>query len=386
MRPRGSRTALVAPWLLVALAAVSCAGTHPVPHAVPEPPAAEIETTLLLLGDAGDPDPRGEPVLRALASELSRAPSRSLAAFLGDNVYPRGLPEPASPNRAEAERKLAAQVDAVSGAGARGLFVPGNHDWDRQGDGGWDAIRREARYVEERGGPAVAFLPKDGCPGPAVRDVGRGLRLVILDTQWWLHRGPKPRDSTSGCPEYSEEQVARSLRSALAGAGGRKVAVLAHHPLDSGGGHGGHFSWKDHVFPLRAWQSWLWLPLPAIGSIYPLSRKAGVFSQDMPSAAYRHMLEAFEAALAPNPPLLWACGHDHGLQVLRGTSARHLLVSGAGNYGHTQTPLWIDAMLFRSGEAGIMRLDVGRDGRIRLGVLTVDRSGRATERYSADLD
>ena len=334
--------------------------------------AAHLETSLYLIGDAGAPNPRGEPVLAALHAEVSRDPSRSLVAFLGDNIYSRGLPRPGAPERAEAERRIAAQIGA---AGARALFVPGNHDWDRHGPDGWNAVRREARYVEENGG---VFLPEGGLPGPAIWDVGERLRLVVLDTQWWLHRGPKP--------EAAEADTARALRAAVAGAEERRVVLLSHHPPASGGTHGGHFSWKDHLFPLRAWKGWLWLPLPGLGSAYPLLRRGGAFGQDLPAAVYQRMIVDLQSALSGTAPLVWAAGHDHGLQVLEGPAARYVLVSGAGTYGHTKEPARLRSTLFESGGAGFMRVDVDTDGAVRLAVLGVDAHGRAAVRFSRALE
>src|SRR5205823_13225770 len=150
-----------------------------------------------------------------------------------------------------------------------------------------DAIRRQERFVAARGDTRVTFLPGGGCPGPAVVDVGDRVRLVALDTQWWLQDGPKPQDPVSSCPTDSEREVIESLRAALGTAGRRAVVVVGHHPLLSGGPHGGHFGWRDHVFPLRGLKSWLWLPLPLIGSAYPITRESGILSQDAPSPAYR---------------------------------------------------------------------------------------------------
>jgi hypothetical protein len=343
-------------------------------------------TRLYLIGDGGEPAPGGEPVLRGLASELGRDPGRSFAVFLGDNVYPRGIVAPEQPEHAESVRRLAAQIDAARDSGARFLFVPGNHDWDHWGKDGWNAVRRQAALVGERGGPRADFQPRDGCPGPAVIDVSAKLRLIALDTQWWLHTGPKPEGEQSACDPATERDVAAALGRAVAEARGAQVVILSHHPPLSGGGHGGHFSWQDHLFPLRAVKGWLWLPLPVVGSIYPLARQGGHFGQDIPATGYRHMLDVLEGALAQTRPLVWAAGHEHSLQVLRGRAVRHVLVSGAGYYGHSKTPTRIAETEFRSGDSGFMRLEVAADGSVRLAVLAVDRAGQVTERYAATLD
>jgi len=209
---------------------------------------------------------------------------------------------------------------------------------------------------------------------------------VVADTQWWLQDGPKPHDPGSSCPTDSDREVVDSLRAALRTALDRRVVVLAHHPLESGGPHGGHFGWKDHVFPLRAVKSWLWIPLPLIGSAYPIAREEGISSQDTPSAAYRRMRIAFDSAFAGFRPLIYASGHDHALQVIAGTSARYLLVSGAGTFGHLDRVTALDSTRFARSASGFMRVEFLHDGRARLSVTVVDDAGRGREAFALWLE
>src|ERR1041385_3544524 len=100
---RADRTVLVAALL------GGCAG-----HAIPAPPApipvAERRISLFLIGDAGKPDTSGDRVIAELARQAQAAPRGSVILFLGDNLYPRGLPAPEDPERKEMERRLAAQL------------------------------------------------------------------------------------------------------------------------------------------------------------------------------------------------------------------------------------------------------------------------------------
>jgi hypothetical protein len=224
----------------------------------------------------------------------------------------------------------------------------------------------------------AAMLPGGGCPGPAIVDIGTSLRLIAIDSQWWLQRN----DTTADCPTGSPDDVVTALQAAGQNAAGRVVIVAAHHPLRSGGPHGGHFGWQAHVFPLRALKSWLWLPLPVIGSIYPIARMNGISSQDASSGAYHRMASALDTAMLQIRALVYAAGHDHGLQVIGGPNARFLLVSGAGTYGHDSRIVALDSTRYVRRAGGFMRLDVLRDRRVRLGVTVVDEAGRGTEEYS----
>ncbi len=357
----------------------------------PAAPLDSIELALFLIGDAGSKAYDGEPVLLELSRQSdSLRPVKQFVVFLGDNVYPRGVPPLGHPDRDDAERKLAAQVLAIRKGAAQGILVPGNHDWDRQGRDGWNAIRRQDTVVRKFGGDDVRLLPSGGCPGPEVVDLGQRVRLIALDSEWWLHNDVKPFGLGSPCATRTTEQVTDSLLGALRDKGGRHAVVVNHHPLRSGGEHGGAFTVSDHIFPLRNLESWLWVPLPIIGSFYPLARRSGFSNQDISGRKYQIMRRELEKVFALHAPLAIASGHDHDLQVIRGgdrdiTHAAYQLVSGAGILGHAGLVRKIQGSLFEREAAGFMRLDFTRSGRVRLSVTTVVPAGGRGERKSAEV-
>ncbi|HEX2095238.1 MAG TPA: metallophosphoesterase [Longimicrobiaceae bacterium] len=329
-----------------------------------------IAVDLFLIGDAGLPAPGGEPVLQALKSAASRSPGNTLVVFLGDNLYPTGLPDTAGVERREAERILDAQIDAVRESGSRGIMVPGNHDWEAGGPGGLAAVMRQAQYVAARGQEAVRVLPVNGCPGPEVLDFGEALRLIVLDTQWWLHEFERPVRDSSPCATKTEAQVVDSIRSALRNAATRSTVVVAHHPLVSGGQHGGYFDWPSYLFPLHPWV-----------------RQAGFFAQqDVTGERYRRMIQYLTVAFREHPPLLYAAGHEHNLQVLRRNPARYMVVSGGGVYGHTTAVRAITGSQYVRRASGFMRLSILQDGRARLAVIVVDGKGNYAENFSMWLE
>ena len=357
----------------------------------PVAPLDSIEVALFLLGDAGSSAYDGEPVLQDMARQSdSLRPVKQFVVFLGDNVYPRGVPPAGHPDRDDAEKKIAAQVLAIRKGQAQGILIPGNHDWDRQGRDGWNSIRRQDTLVRQFGGEDVRLLPRDGCPGPEVVDIGTHLRIIALDSEWWVHNDVKPYGPDAPCPTRTEQEVTDSLAGALRDKGTRHAVVVTHHPLRSGGIHGGAFTLADHIFPLRNLESWLWVPLPLIGSLYPFARTMGISNQDISGKKYQAMRRAFEAVFAKYPPLVMASGHDHHLQVIRGgrrevTYAGYQLVSGSGILGHASLVRKVEGSLFEREAAGFMRLDFTRDGRVRLSVTTVVEEGRRKEGESAEV-
>lgn len=365
----------------LAAALAACAPGTPVATPAPAAPAplaaAEVDATLFLVGDAGAPAREGEPVLAALAEALRGAAGQRVLVFLGDNVYPSGIPPADTDGRAEAERRLRAQVDVGVTTGATTYLIPGNHDWR---GGGLATLRRQEALVAEWTGGRARMVPGGGCPGPVAVDVSPTLRLVALDTEWWLTE-PAGRPDPATCDAGADTAVTRQLRADLAGAGDRRTVVVGHHPLVSGGKHGGHFGVEDHLFPLRSVASWLWLPLPIIGSAMPVARQHGITVQDVSHGKYRHLADALRAVFADAPPLLYAAGHDHGLQVIAPADGPVLAVSGGGIYGHTERVARLDDTRYGASEAGFMRVTFLRDGRVLLEVVRAGADGRGTVAY-----
>lgn len=379
--PRTLRTAtraggVLALWLLSG--GLGCADRLiPARSPAPRVGPGEIAASVFLIGDAGAPAPAGEPVLQALAALLEAGPDSSLVIFLGDNIYPRGLPAPDAAGRKEAERRLDTQVHAVAVGSARAVFVPGNHDWDKSGKDGLAAIRRQGERIAEVSGGRARLLPANGCAGPVVEDVG-SLRIIYLDTEWWL-TGHAKAGREDGCVAGTREEVLDQLGRAIAGAGAGPVIVAGHHPLATGGEHGGYFSPGDHLFPLRKLHSAFWLPLPLVGSLYPVIRGAGVSSEDIHGPRNVRLRAALDSLYRVHPPLLHAAGHEHSLQLIDRGRPPLLAVSGVGIYGHQSYVRALPESRLALSEPGFMRLDMLTDGRVRLGVLTVNRAGQARE-------
>jgi hypothetical protein len=324
----------------------SCRGAR-----VETPTPTQVVETIFLIGDAGEPDPRlPDVVLDSLAGQAAAVGPRGTILFLGDNVYPAGTADTLATNYADVLRRLDAQIRAVP-SGATGIFLPGNHDWSDGGQGGLFGaataadglfvIRRQAALIPRRPrnpGAKVMMLPHSGCPGPTVVDRER-VRLILLDSQWWLHnyivRDSVSADRATGCSTHTVGEVTQALRDSLRTTRpGQSVIVAAHHPLLTGGPHGGYCG------------------------AFALFRRWANTSQDLFGKSYTMMRDSVNRALATRPPLIYAAGHDHSLQVIRGRNSKYALVSGAGSIGKGECAARLRQSLYvGQATSGFMRLD-----------------------------
>jgi hypothetical protein len=163
------------------------------------PLTGEIELRILLIGDAGRPSlTEREPVLKALEKNASEIPEKTLIIFLGDNIYPGGLEIAADPTTDISRKFLEEQIQVVRNSGAEGIFIPGNHDWGRGMADGWEKIKEQQKLIESEKMESLRMLPGGGCPGPVFIDK-KDIRIIFLDTQWWIHQNEKPNPENSSC-------------------------------------------------------------------------------------------------------------------------------------------------------------------------------------------
>lgn len=266
--------------------------------AVPPPPD-DVLASVYLVGDAGLTSDGQKAVLEHLSDDLARAGDSVPGAtrtvvFLGDNIYEVGARDEF---RQEDLARLAPQAAVVHAAPAtRAVFLPGNHDWGH-GAGpvsARTAIRTQQRWLYELVPDSTArLLPTDGCPGPEVVDIAAGVSLVVIDTEWLLRL---PEDECGGADRFHER-----LGDVLRARGSDRIILAAHHPMATGGPHGGNVS---------GFQSGPFIRYLAI--------KAGLAVQDLASGRYSAMLTRLrETILASGvTPLAFAAGHDHSLQVI----------------------------------------------------------------------
>ena len=368
---------------------------------------------LLLLGDGGADNLALANVIATASTYVAAAPERTTIVWLGDSVYTNGLPaedetDPKSAaERRRGERVLKAQMQVASN-GARVFFVPGNHDWDHSGRRGLARIRAADRFIAA--GVTSLQVPSDGCPGPVWVDLTiqsgsriPGVRLVFLDTEWLLTT--KHAKGWEGCswgpldagtayegsvaePGQAYERLVTGLQEAAEH--DLLTIVAGHHPIYTAGSHGGFFPVDEWIFSTRMLKKWAWIPIPVLG--VALRKIGGASSgQDLSGGANKAMVDSLQAVFAEFPPLLYAAGHEHDLQVFTDKGDRPTTYVVSGSASKSNPTARRDNTLFKSRDHGFMVVDgIGAGigpGRARLRVVTVDReTGRSGIPFCAELE
>lgn len=308
----------------------------------------DVKYRVILVGDAGEMNQGQLNSLKSAANHVIKG--KTTALFLGDNIYPKGMALPGSTNVKETETILKSQFEPMRAKGAAVYFIPGNHDWDKSGVNGLAKIQAQGQFLASFKDSLLKLIPDNGCPNPIAINLTDKLTIIAYDSEWWLF----PYDKYNpDCECDSKDQVVLRMRELLEKNKDKMIILASHHPFQSYGIHGGYYTLKDHLFPFTALNKNLYIPLPIVGSLYPLLRTTFVNPEDMGHPLYKEMIEKVNHVFGDLPNVVYAAGHEHGLQLIKGPQLQ--IVSGAGAK-HTANKLGKNS-LFHSFENGYVLAD-----------------------------
>lgn len=271
-----------------------------------------------LIGDSGEDTVSGKALLM-LQDELIAHPN-SAVVFLGDNVYPSGL----SADAVSASH-LKSQLNILNNYKGHVYFIPGNHDWDAQAAEGLKKINYQEKYINQylhnqselANKDAAMFLPSGGLPGPASVMLNDKLRLIIIDTQWFLHRYKKNK---MGTVKNTKKIFFARLDSLLkvAQTNNEQVVIAGHHPVFTNGQH------SKSRQPVR------FLINNTPFCVFGFAGLFRLYSQDLAQPNYKKMRNKILTIFNHYNNIVYASGHDHNIQCLISGRNRYV-VSGSGS-------------------------------------------------------
>lgn len=275
--------------------------------------------SVYLIGDAGEDTVPGK-ALQLLRSQLISS-DNSAVVFLGDNVYPSGF----SLKDTNSILHLESQLQILKEYKGRAYFIPGNHDWNAQRRNGLKKVDAEAEFVESYlaknthvvNKDGSSFLPADGLPGPSSVLLTDKLRIIFIDTQWFLHSHKKNAIISK---KNTAERFYTKLDSLLllSKNNNEQVIIAAHHPMYTNGEH------SRKLQPIRFLINYT--PFHIFG-ITGLSR---LLSQDIIQPRYAAMQKKMLSIINGYDNIIYVSGHDHNLQCFKEGGNKYI-VSGCGS-------------------------------------------------------
>ncbi|WP_459213153.1 BamA/TamA family outer membrane protein [Aquimarina rhabdastrellae] len=283
-----------------------------------------VERSFYLIGDAGnakkDNLTEGLELLKKTLDTVTTA--NNYVLFLGDNIYPSGMPKSKHEEREIAEGRIEAQLQAIKNFNGEVLFIPGNHDWYSNGVKG---LKREEEYIRKQIDKKNIFLPSKGCPLESIA-VSDDIQLLVIDSQWYLANWDKNPTMNDDCEIKTREKLFLEIEGEFKKNTEKTVLVALHHPLITYGPHGGKFSAGKHLFPLKEK-----IPMPVLGTLVAQIRaQGGVSPQDISNEHYNAFIKRLSTMARSNKKVIFVSGHEHSLQY-NIDNGLHQIISGSGS-------------------------------------------------------
>ncbi len=311
----------------------------------------DVAHSFYLLGDGGNSPIGSETItLKRLRTALTAASKNSTLLFLGDNIYPAGMPKKGHTQRNFAEHQLKIQTDIVKNFKGNTIFIPGNHDWYANGLKG---LERQENYIKKILGKN-SFSPKNGCPIDKV-NISDNIVLITIDSQWYLTNWDKHPTINDDCEIKTRTRFFDEFEGLVKKARGKTTIIAMHHPMYTNGPHGGQFSLQQQLFPTGGN-----IPLPILGTFINVLRKtSGLSNTDLQNKRYLEFKNRIVTLSQENDKVIFVAGHEHSLQYIVKDNLPQI-VSGSGSKVNPTRN--VGGGLFSAGVPGYARLDIYKDG------------------------
>ena len=317
--------------------------------------------SVYLVGDAGRDTLPSETMYLLAYDAISDTTSAVL--ILGDNCYPAGLGVK-SPQKKISERKLAAQLELFSTYKGHLKMIPGNHDWNAGRFGGYDAVLRQKKFVDDfsknnsiNKNAGSVYFSSAGLPGPEITPLSPEIKLISIDSQWFLHfsgwfaarklNGKHIRETENEFWVKMKQELDASKEM------GQYVIIAAHHPVLTNGSH------AHRRQPIRFLAQYTPLRL------FTTALNRTWLSQDIDHAAYSRYRKKMLNLIKDYQKVIYVSGHEHNMQYFS-KSGNAFIVSGSGSKLSPIDRYRFPAEFMEDQQPGFLKLQFFNSGKVVL--------------------
>lgn len=312
---------------------------------------SDKEFQIFLVGDAGNADEaQSQQTLHFLKSKIDSADKNSALIFLGDNIYPLGMPPEDSKDYPLAKEKLENQLLITKDFKGKTFVIPGNHDWYY----GLKGLQAQEEFVKKYLNDKKSFLPRKSCPIDDI-NLTDNIKLITIDSEWSLVDWEKYPGINKDCDIKTRDDFFSELKDLINKNQDKQIIIAMHHPMVNSGVHGGFNSFKSHIYPLRST-----FPLPIFASFINILRNSsGASIEDINNKHYADFSNTIKSMVQDKENIIFVSGHDHNLQYHSEKNLRQI-ISGAGS--KTDPATITAATDFSYGGSGFAVLNIRENG------------------------
>jgi len=292
------------------------------------------------------------PEFDAIQDIIAQAKGDFTILVNGDFVDRDGLEK--SPTQAEIT-KLDRLMALASDKGEI-VFVPGDREWNNGAKNGLEKVKGLEKYLKAKLEKGAVVFPQKGCLGPAILDIGDHLRLVMINSQWFVQNQQRPEEEDTDCGLLNETEFWDELDDALTDSDNRNLVVVSHHPALSYGQYAGFKLLGQHFKP------------PIIGSILAAYHQNIGTTKDLSNEKLKHFSKNLLKKAEAHPGAIFVSGHEYDTQVLFKDGNYHL---SSGAVAKAKAVAKGTATIYKNNKPSFTQLTFEKDGQVNLKIYSL---------------
>jgi hypothetical protein len=271
-----------------------------------------VDFQVYLLGNLADDNFQQNEAYDNYINQIDWENENSAILFLGDDIFTESVSiTPELKDYANTSHKrLLNQLKSYKG---KVFFIPGISRNNTPELGMINDSMMEEFIIENFLDRGDIYIPDNGCPGPEAKNLSDQVKLVVLDSEWWLE---KHDQTNNDCRNQNKFQIIQELKEILDKNDDKYVILAFHHPIIKTDKYFGH---------VRMGKSFV--PLPLLGSIKPFFRATFGNSQNISHPHYEHFRNEIIGAIREYKNVIVCSAHENDLQYFN-LENNHLITTG----------------------------------------------------------